>query len=106
MRAGLPKCQEMQGEMGPRLRMESIFLTLSAFSGCFSRTSRKPGSIPESNTPLPLSWVSIPSCQKTSMRSIGVGVGEACMEGNKVFQFDERVEGLKIRIEVIKKNKK
>ena len=59
--------------MGPRLRMESMFLTLSEFSGCFSKTSRNPGSMPLSNTPVPVSCFSIPSCQNTSMGSIGVG---------------------------------
>lgn len=44
-----------------------MFLTLSEFSGCFSNMSKKPGSIPESKTPLPVSCLSIPSCQKTSI---------------------------------------
>ena len=50
-----------------------MFLTLSEFSGCFSKTSRNPGSMPLSNTPVPVSCFSIPSCQNTSMGSIGVG---------------------------------
>ncbi|MCI40810.1 hypothetical protein A2U01_0062043, partial [Trifolium medium] len=44
-----------------------MFLTLSEFSGCFSNTSKKPGSILVSKTPLLVSWLSIPSCQKTSI---------------------------------------
>ena len=59
--------------MGPRLRMESMFLTLSEFFGCFSKTSRNPGSMPLSKTPVPVSYFSIPSCQNTSKGSIGVG---------------------------------
>ena len=50
----------------PLLRMKTMFLSLSEFSGCFSRTSRKPGPVPMSNTPFPIishrTWTLI-SCE-------------------------------------------
>lgn len=48
-----------------------MFLILSEFSGCFWSTSKKPGSMPVSNTPLPVSCPSIPSCQNTLMQQSG-----------------------------------
>lgn len=50
-----------------------MFLTRSAFSGCFSNTSRNPGSCPVSKTPFTASFRSIPSCQKTSTRLVSIG---------------------------------
>lgn len=68
--------------MGPRRRMETMLRTRSAFSGCWSSTSRKPGSRPESKTPRPASWASIPSCQKTASLSPGP-CGEASAAGGE-----------------------
>lgn len=83
--AGLPECQEMYGEIGPLRRMETMFFTRSAFSGCFSNTSRKPGSWPVSKIPVPASWLSIPSCQKTCNSS-----REKVDEGGSMVKFVKR----------------
>jgi hypothetical protein len=57
--------------------------TRSAFSGCWSSTSRKPGSRPESKTPRPASWASMPSCQNTASLSPGPCGDDAAAGGEE-----------------------
>lgn len=68
-----------------------MFLMRSAFSGCFSNTSRNPGSSPESKTPSTALCRSIPSCQKTSTLLVSTGDGGAGHGGSVAMALEFEV---------------
>lgn len=78
--------------MGPFLSMDTMFLTRSEFSGCFSSTSRNPGSDPVSNTPNPGSCSNMPSCQNTWISSDGGRAGDDEGDG-WAMASDGRIDG-------------